>query len=315
MDKTEIKTRETSARDVYWGEFPEEALDKILEYYRLGRVEAAREMIRSLGREDFIFGPGRSDFLYYLPLDKTSRVLDVGCGLGAHSFNAARIAGEVWGCDLSKKRVAFCEARRKNEGAANVNFLHSDIEGLPFAPDTFDAIILNGVVEWLGEKNKNKDPRQDQLDDLRRLRSLLAPGGVMYIGIENRLAAAYLFSAKDHNSLKYTNFLPRFAANLASYLKRGKPYRTYTYAKKGYEHLLKDAGFDGAPDFYIAHPGYNLPQFLMPFEDLGALKFILNSMSIDKGTTGKLTRFLIKIPWLGGLMRNFFYSYVIFITK
>lgn len=315
MDKPEIKTKEAPFKDVYWGEFPEEALDKIIEYYRLGQFEVARELIRFLGREDFIFCPARSDFLYYLPLDKTSKVLDVGCGLGVHSFNAARLAGEVWGCDLSKKRVAFCEVRRKSEGVVNVNFLHSDVENLPFAPDTFDAIILNGVVEWLGEKNKNKDPRQDQLDDLRHLRSLLKPGGTIYIGIENRLAAAYLFSAKDHNSLKYTNFLPRWAANWVSLLKRGKPYRTYTYTKKGYERLLKDAGFDGAPDFYIAHPGYNLPQFLLPFEDIGALKFILNSMSIDKGTTGRLARFLVKIPLLAGAMRNFFYSYAIFITK
>jgi hypothetical protein len=147
------------------------------------------------------------------------------------------------------------------------------------------------------------------------LRQLLKTDGVLYLGIENRIAASSQFSAFDHNHLKYTSFMPRFAANWASLLKREKPYRTYTYSKRGYERLLKAAGFDEIPEFYIAHPGYNLPQFLIPFDGQVALKFILNSMSIDKGTTGKVARFLIKIPLLGGAIKHFFYSYAIFIKK
>ena len=270
------------AKNIYWGEFSEDNLDKMIGFYRQGKVDKARELIRSLGREDFVFGMARSDFLYYIPLDKTSKVLDVGCGLGTHSFNASRFAGQVYGCDLSKKRVEFCEERKKDEKVQNINFLHSDVENLPFSPNTFDAILLNGVLEWLGEKNKNKDPRQDQIEDLAYLRKLLKPGSTLYVGIENRFAVSYLFSALDHNSLKYTSFMPRFLANIVSKIKRKKPYRTYTYSKMGYIKLMKDAGFDKKADFYIAHPGYNLPQFLIPFEDKTALRFILNSMSIDK---------------------------------
>jgi len=311
----EAAKKNTNIADVYWGEFSENTLDEIIKCYRSGKSEDAREIIKSIGREEFIFGGARSDFLFYIPLDKKSKVLDVGCGLGAHSFNAARLAGEVYGCDLSKKRVDFCEERRLSENIQNLRFIHSDIENLPFGDGTFDAIILNGVVEWLGEKNKNKDPRQDQIDGLRRARQLLKPGGMIYIGIENRFAASYLFSARDHNNLKYTSFMPRFIANLVSLRKRGKPYRTYTYSKQGYERLLLDAGFDKKPDIYIAHPGYNFPRFLIPFNDMAALKFILNSMSIDKGLTGKIARFFSKIPFGAAFIRNFFYAYAIFIKK
>ncbi|MDD5032887.1 MAG: methyltransferase domain-containing protein [Candidatus Pacebacteria bacterium] len=313
-----IKNNEISGsavKDVYWGEFSEELLDKIIGCYQSGRFDDADDIIKSLDREDFIFGLGRSDFLFYLPLGKTSKVLDVGCGLGVHSFNAAKIAGEVYGCDLSKKRVDFCNLRKQREEVKNISFLHSDIENLPFESETFDAVILNGVVEWLGEKNKNKNPRDDQIEDLRRVKALLKPGGILYIGIENRIALSYLFKARDHNDLKYTTFMPRFAASFVSRLKRGKSYRTYTYSKKGYERLLKDVGFDKTPDFYIAHPGYNLPQFLIPFQDETALKFILNSMSIDKGTTGKVARLFTRIPFLRGIIRNFFYAYAIFVKK
>ena len=109
--------------------------------------------------------------------------------------------------------------------------------------------------------------------------------------------------------------MPRFLANIVSKKKLGKPYRTYTYSKRGYVRLLKDAGFDTPPDFYIAHPGYNLPQFVIPFDDITALQFILNAMSIDKGTTGRVTRILIKIPFFGYIIRHFFYSYLIFVKK
>jgi len=302
-------------KDVYWGEFSEDILDEIIASYRSGDLKEVYKIVKSVGREEFIFGLGRSDFLYYLPIDKNSKVLDIGCGLGAHSFNAARLAGEVYGCDLSKKRIEFCEARRKSEGIENLSFFHSDVESLPFGLNTFDAIILNGVVEWLGEKNKNKSPRQDQVEDLQSIRRLLKPGGVLYIGIENRFAVSYLFSARDHNSLKYTSFMPRFIANYISLLKRGKPYRTYTYSKLGYDRLLKDAGFDKKPDVCIAHPGYNFPRFLIPFSDTKSLKFILKSMSIDKGATGRIARFFSKIPFMSKVMRNFFYAYAIFIEK
>jgi len=308
-------TSKEKIEDKYWGEFSENDLDRIINFYKEGKEKEARELIKSLDREDFIFGMARSDFLYYIPLNKESKVLDVGCGLGVHSFNAARFAGEVWGCDLSKKRVEFCEERRKTENISNINFFHSDIENLSFAENTFDAILLNGVLEWLGEKNKNKSPREDQLEDLKKLRKLLKPGGTLYIGIENRFAISYLFKALDHNRLKYTSFMPRTLANMVSKIKRGKPYRTYTYSKKGYEKLLKEAGFNKEADVYIAHPGYNYPRFLIPFKDRGALKFILNSMSIDKGTTGKLARVFIKIPFLGNFIKHFFYAFNIFVKK
>jgi len=310
----DIKTK-NNIKDIYWGEFSEGDLDKIIDLYKSGQAKKAREMIDSLGKEEFVYGLPRSDFFYYIPINKESRVLDIGCGLGVHSFNAAKLAGEVYGCDQSKKRVEFCEEKRRHQKIENLRFFHSDIESLPFKDNTFDVVFLNGVVEWLGVKNKNKNPRDDQTEDISKLRKLLKPGGTMYIGIENRFSPAYLFSGRDHNGLKYTSFMPRFLADWTTRLLTGKPYRTYTYSKTGYTHLLKDAGFENKPDFYIAHTGYNLPQFLIPFNDITALKFILNNMTIDKGTTGKLARVLIKIPFLGYVMRSFFYSYAIFVKK
>ncbi|HVS79880.1 MAG TPA: class I SAM-dependent methyltransferase, partial [Candidatus Paceibacterota bacterium] len=301
--------------DEYWGEFPEKDLDVVLDKYRRGDSAAARARITELGRDDFVFGFARSDFLYGLDIGPGKRVLDIGCGLGVHSFNAARTGAEVYGCDLSSKRAEFCMLRAKSDGVENAHFFHSDILNLPFAAESFDAVVLNGVVEWLGEMNRNKDPRQDQIEGLKSVLRILKPGGTLYIGIENRIAATYLFHATDHNRLKYTTFMPRFLADFVTRRKKGKSYRTYTYAKGGYEKLLRDSGFSNPACFYIAHPGYNLPQYLIPFGDTAALCFVLNSMSIDKGMRGAFVRAIAVLPGMGKITRNFFYSYAMYVKK
>jgi SAM-dependent methyltransferase len=195
------------------------------------------------------------------------------------------------------------------EGVENISLYHSDIENLPFEEGKFDFIVMNGVVEWLGEKNKNKDPRDDQLEDLRKVYSLLKKGGTLYIGIENRFAATYLHNAKDHNRLRYTTFMPRFLADWVTKGKLSKPYRTYTYGIGGYKKLLAETGFGKSElKFYVAHPGYNMPQYLIDFEDNGAFRFFFshtNSNAVFKWLLANFT-FLVK---------RFFYSYVIFAKK
>lgn len=150
-------------------EISEDSLNKIVEYYRSGQAEKAKDIISSLGMEEFVFGLSRSDFLYYLPVDKKSKILDVGCGLGTHSFNIAGFAGEVYGCDVSKKNIDFCESRRKDDDVKNIHFLNKSIRELVFPPNTFDSILIHGDIE------KN----------LQYAHTLLKPDGVLYFGIEN----------------------------------------------------------------------------------------------------------------------------------
>ncbi len=303
-------------QDKYWGEFSENDMDVLLSICeKKDFLEVRKYIEEKLHRTDFIFGQARSDFLYLSNLDKNSVCLDIGCGLGVHTFNMAKIAKEVYACDLSTKRVRFCEHRMEMEDIKNIKLYHSDISSLPFDKEKFDFIVMNGVVEWLGEQNKNKSPRADQINDLKKVQSLLKKDGVLYIGIENRYAGTYLHNAKDHNRLKYTTFLPRFLANVVTKIRIGKPYRTYTYGISGYKKLLKDSGFDTSKTlFYIAHPGYNLPQYLIDFDDINALKFFFSMVLSGR----RLNRFL---SWLFGkkiitkISRHFFYSYAIFAKK
>lgn len=298
--------------DKYWGEFSEKEMDVLLSFCADKDFDGAKKYIEEkLHRTDFIFGSARSDFVYLSNINKNSICLDVGCGLGVHTFNIAKIAKEMHACDLSKKRIQFCEYRKEMEKKDNVFLYHSDIEHLSFEKEKFDFVVMNGIVEWLGEQNKNKDPREDQIRDLKKIYSLIKPGGVLYVGIENRYAATYLHNARDHNRLKYTTFMPRFWANFITKRKIGKPYRTYTYGISGYKKLLKDTGFNAKGlSFYVAHPGYNMPQYLINFEDISAFRFFFSANNFNG-----FLKWILKRKTVTKIVRHLFYSYAIFAKK
>jgi len=301
----------------YWGEFSEKEMDILLnKIYSRDYQEAKTYIDKELNRKEFIFGKSRSDFIYYFNLDKDTICLDTGCGLGANTFNIAPYVKEVYAFDQSLKRVMFCNYRKKFEDIKNVNFCHTDFKNLPFQDNFFNVIIMNGVVEWLGEINEFKNPRDDQLAILRKIYTKLKKGGQIYIGIENRFASVYLTKGCDHSGLKYTSLIPRFLANAVMKIKKGKQYRTYTYSIFGYKKLLKDSGFKSENiDYYIAYPGYNRPQYIIPFDDLQSLSFFLRNMTKKKGLLGGIVRFLSKYNLFLRIIRHFFYSYLIYIKK
>ena len=302
--------------DVYWGEFSEKDMDEILLMLSKDKYSEAKEYIdKKLKRTEFIFGRARSDFLYCMDLKKDFVCMDIGCGLGVHTFNLAPYVKEVHALDLSRKRVEFCEYRKKFEGIENVHLYHTDVDHLPFPDETFDVVLMNGVVEWLGERNHNSNPRDDQVEILKKIRSLLKKDGVLYIGIENRFALTYLHNAKDHNRLKYTTFMPRFLADFVTKIFVGKSYRTYTYGISGYKKLLADSGFNlSRTDFFVAHPGYNLPQYLIDYTDISAFRFfIMNAYGTSKWASVLIP--FIKHDWFIKIIRHVFYSYAIFAKK
>jgi SAM-dependent methyltransferase len=76
-------------------------------------------------------------------LTPTDRVLDIGCGTGKTTFEAARLvsAGSALGVDLSSQMLAYARERARTEGVANVDFLQADAQVHPFDEAAFDAAI------------------------------------------------------------------------------------------------------------------------------------------------------------------------------
>ena len=72
-----------------------------------------------------------------------ARVLDVGCGTGDVTRDAALLArrGVVTGIDLSSRMLERAREVAASQGIHNVTFLHGDAQCYPFEPASFDVVI------------------------------------------------------------------------------------------------------------------------------------------------------------------------------
>ena len=70
-------------------------------------------------------------------------VLDLGCGNGSTTRDAARAAreGSALGIDLSSAMLENARRRAAEEGLANVTFVQGDAQVHEFEPDAFDVVI------------------------------------------------------------------------------------------------------------------------------------------------------------------------------
>ncbi|SIO59813.1 2-polyprenyl-6-hydroxyphenyl methylase / 3-demethylubiquinone-9 3-methyltransferase [Singulisphaera sp. GP187] len=94
------------------------------------------------------------------------RVLDLGCGKGRFARPLAEAGAELVGIDLSAAMLADARGIARVRGSAR---------RLPFAADSFDAVIAVEVFEHLAA-----------IDDvLREARRVLRPGGVLAIVDKN----------------------------------------------------------------------------------------------------------------------------------
>ena len=208
----------------------------------------------------------RLNVLFTLPLGRRNRALDLGCGWGLHSIGLAYLFDEVYSVDSTLERLKLLKLRADNQNLTNVKPIHADINRMPFPPNSFDFILSNGVLEWMGVNRINLDPQTLQESFLRNLYRLLEPGGTLAIGIENRFAYGFLSGGIDnHSHMRFTSVVPRALATLMSLRKRGEPYQTYTYSLTGYRKILQKIGFNVA--VLTPFPNYNFPHFICDTND------------------------------------------------
>ena len=107
-------------------------------------------------------------------LEPGERVLDLGSGAGTDALVAARMVGRtgsVTGVDMTREMLAKARSAAEEAGIENVSFTEGEAESLPFADESFDVVISNGVIDLIPDKDAV----------FAELHRVLVPGGRIQI--------------------------------------------------------------------------------------------------------------------------------------
>ena len=199
---------------------------------------------------------------------------------------------------------------------------------LPLLDGSIDAVVVNGVLEWVGLSDSVTPPRQLQIQFLLEILRVLKPGGKLLIGIENRTGAQFFVGGRDHSGLRFTSLMPRWLASLvvrsfrrmksASHFSGAETsYRTLTYTYWGYCDILKQVGF-GDPDLYWTWPDYSFPKVSGSL-DGDSIGYYLRTVENHTGSRWKKTALkalrLAPTPLLGLLIKAFAPHFLIVASK
>ena len=308
--------------EYYWGEISREAMQRANAIARESDWQRAVEQtVESPSVRDYITDPRRSDFQYIWDLPKNSRILDIGAGWGAIASGLGRNFERVVAVEGVLERARFIDVRVRQLGLSSVQPICADFLRLPLAPGQFDAVVLNGVLEWIGLASKTGDPRDLQVQFLKRVHGLLKPSGFVCVGIENRVGWSMFRGGIDHSGLRYTSLMPRpLAAAWCNWKGRGyrsaanRGYRAYTYSLPGYRRLFREAGFQSVKPYH-AWDGYNKPSVLLPLDDKHALLHFLGRLGLQEFAKGRLKHAVIKQVIRSGLWAQVASEYIFLVGK
>ena len=266
-------------RDIYWNIVSEKEMKRILEIAKKDYKKAIESMKISDYTKDYILNEKKRgkvvELIKKYKKDKKNKALDIGAGFGAVSIALARNFDTTI-VDVNPYTLKFIEYRAKQEKIKiKTKKIKHIFYGLPFKDNSFDVVLMNGVLEWVGV-GVGGEVWEIQKKALEEVYRVVKDEGIFVLAIENRLALDWL-KKTSHIPIKYIDYMPRFLANLICKIKRGEEFRTYIYSKWGYEKLLKKAGFSDT-EFYVAYPTYQKPEKIRKFsrwKDFFANSFVI----------------------------------------
>jgi arsenite methyltransferase len=95
--------------------------------------------------------------IQHLDIKPGEILLDLGCGRGVETIQAAKLAGpagKAIGLDITPAMVEAARAGAQAAGIVNVEFLYGTIENLPFPSNMFDAVLSNCVINHARDKRR-----------------------------------------------------------------------------------------------------------------------------------------------------------------
>ena len=280
-----------------WGEIGSEKMRQLLQ--EAGESPWRTALLKCVPDEPVtarLLAPIRADFLHAMPWNRIRNVLDIGAGMGFMSCDMALYADNVVSLEAVPECAEFIRIRARQD-RLNVFPIIASAMAMPFPPESFDLITLNGALEYVGLWGEG-DPKDLQEEFLRNCLRLLRPGGYLYVGIQTRYAATALLGSRDHSGLAYTSLMPRKLADLYCRLRASpfdgsehvvRGYRTYTHTVSQYERMVRRAGY-GNVSVQGVFDGHNRQRALYTLDDHAGRKALLDRVNPATSVAGRLRR-------------------------
>lgn len=172
------------------------------------------------------------------------RILEVGAGMGAVTRFLGESKADILALEGSALRASAIRARCRD--LPNVTVLAESFHQFDAVKD-FDVIVLVGVLEYARKFFELGDG--DPVDRmLQHARSLLRPGGVLILAIENQLGLKYFAgSAEDHVGVPMYGIEDLYSRDTV-----------VTFGQKELMARLASSGFP-AQNWWFPFPDYKLP--------------------------------------------------------
>jgi len=193
------------------------------------------------------------DFLeHVLKLEKSAPILDVCGGHGRHSLELARRGfRQVEGLDRSHYLIQRARRTAQKE-ALGVRFREGDARKLPYAPDTFDAVLI------LGNSFGYFETVNDDLRVLREVSRVLKPWGRLLIDVADGRSVRRRFQPRSWEWIDNSHFVCRerslsadrqrlISREVITHVGQGviadQFYAERLYTLEGLTQLMEQAGF------------------------------------------------------------------------
>lgn len=145
------------------------------------------------------FSQARENLLRWYPFEKDCRVLEVGAGMGALTPYIASVCGSVVALEPSYDRAQIISARCSN--MSNVQVVQGTLSKYCESSESFDYVLLLGVLEYAGINTTEKNPWFKMLSNIK---TLLKPNGKILLAIENKFGLKYWCGAsEDHTGIPF----------------------------------------------------------------------------------------------------------------
>jgi|GEM_PF-2605123 len=307
--------------DFYYGEIQKQDFFQILKRGKeINNIELAIleyvNRTRNQYFREYALDPRRALGLKLLGDLNNKRVLDYGCGIGSLGIPAARSGAHVTFIDNCIPRLEMANLRVRQHNLINAQFFAcKNWKSLPADLQSFDVIILNGILEWVASTSGSSFNTviDTQLSFLFSMQQKLDINGVIFLAIENRFALQYFMGyPEDHTDIQYLSIMSREKANEIHLKSKGKEFTAWTWSLNDYKELLPKAGLF-LSEGYAMFPNYRFPRLIINLEDRLCLKngMLTEKYNVPMEVKERHVDYIYEI----GLIEHFVYSYGLLLKK